>query len=63
MGYESMFCFTSDLEEFIYLLSQTFFDGKCFMLDGTEVQIVDSEKEAIMIACIEEVLFNELSYN
>jgi len=33
------------------------------MLDGTEVQIVDSEKEAIMIACIEEVLFNELSYN
>ena len=40
-----------------------FFNGKCSMLDGTEVQIVDSEKEAIMIACIEEVLFNELSYD
>lgn len=35
---------------------KSFFDGKCFMLDGTEVQIVDSEKEAIMIACIEEIL-------
>jgi len=34
----------------------SFFDGKYFVLDRTRTQIVDSEKEAFVIAGIEEEL-------